>query len=215
MSLFVRLSYSYDQLSQFWDRLEKSSDTLVVYEHNTGLKNVHCHFYVTNCLVSTDTLKVWIKKIIPDVPKTHWSFKSSKSMVIDDGCITYMSKGKLEPVRANKIGLERIAELKALWVQPDDTKRVQRVKENKVITAYDMAVEVYNKVSGIKVKDDGDYSEYSDDYKRYVREAMAVHHKYRKAFCEYSLRRVVQTAYAMSRGGSESIVDKMHRVFFS
>lgn len=209
MSLFVRLSYSYDQLSQFWDRLEKSSDTLVVYEHNTGLKNVHCHFYVTKCEVSTDTLKNWIKKIIPDVPKTHWSFKSAT----DDGCITYMSKGKLEPVRANKIGLERIAELKAKWVQPADTKR--EVKGSKVITAYDMAVEVYNKVSGIKVNDTGDYSEYVDDYKRYVKEAMAVHHKYRKAFCEYSLRKVVQTAYSMSRGGSESLVDKMTKNFLS
>lgn len=211
--MFVRLSYSYDQLSQFWDRLENSVEVLVVYEHNTGLKNVHCHVYVTKCKVSTDTLKGWIKKFIPDVPKTHWSFKSSKSMVIDEGCITYMSKGKLEPVRANKIGLERIAELKAKWVQPADTKR--EVKGSKVITAYDMAVEVYNKVSGIKVNDTGDYSEYFDDYKRYVKEAMAVHHKYRKAFCEYSLRKVVQTAYSMSRGGSESIVDKMHRVFFS
>lgn len=198
MDLFVRLSYSYDHLSQFWDRLEKSCETLVVYEHNTGLKNVHVHFYVTNCQVSTDTLKNWIRKIIPEIPKTHWSFKTAK----DDGCITYMSKGELDPVRANKIGLGRIASLKDQWIPTPDI-RAKRVREQKGITAYDMAVEVYETMSQLGINED--YT----DYREFAQQAIRVHHKYCKPFCEYSIRKVIHTAYSMSTPGRNSLVERI------
>lgn len=202
MSLFVRLSYSYDQLSQFWDRLEKSCETLVVYEHNTGLKNCHCHFYVTGCTVSTDTLKNWIKKVIPDVPKTHWSFKTADN----DGCITYMSKGVLDPVRTNKIGLERIALLKSQWIPVPDI-RAKRVREQKVVTAYDMAVEVHETISQLGIEND--YS----NFREYAQQAIRVHHKYRKPFCEYSIRKVIHTAFSMSTPGREALVERIVRNF--
>lgn len=116
----VRITEPYTALKPFWDRLAETATKLVVYEHPDG--RVHNHALVET-QVSTDTLKNWVKRAlnVTRYPKTNWSFKTAQ----DDKFITYMSKGKYDPLVCIGVSAEHVALLRSQWVEQPRRELVQ------------------------------------------------------------------------------------------
>ena len=93
MDLFVRITITYEELEGFMEKFAEDCDKLIVYQHDASRK--HIHFYAVNCRIKTDAIKTRIKKYlhVTQWDKSNWSFKSADN----PSCITYMSKGKLDP----------------------------------------------------------------------------------------------------------------------
>lgn len=127
MDLFIRLTYSYTQLGDLMKLISSKSSSVVVYEHSG--KQVHIHALVKGCIVSTDTLKNYVRKFVGSVPKTAWSFKTATS----DDCIKYMSKGKLEPVFVHNYDIERIQKYKSEWEDYSYAKQTHKGMKQFVI----------------------------------------------------------------------------------
>lgn len=119
----VRITEPYIRLKPFWDRLAEGAPKLVVYEHTDG--RIHCHALVETTL-STDTLKNWVKKAlqVTAYPKTDWSFKTAEN----DRFITYMSKGRLNPLVCVGYSPEQIAELRSQWVEQPPRRELTQYK---------------------------------------------------------------------------------------
>lgn len=98
-----RITRTYDKLEQFVQKLSDHCTKLIVYQHDADeeIARDHIHGLVTECTVSTDTLKNWIKNVIncKQFPKSDWSFiaKDKQGNPVNDSFITYMSKGILQP----------------------------------------------------------------------------------------------------------------------
>lgn len=181
MAYFVRVSASYDTLKPFFESVP--AETLVVYEHDAS--RVHCHFYIITSL-KTDSLKVRLKKLYL-FTKTDWSFKTAR----DDLCVRYMAKGKYDPKYVRGYDQSKIDAYKADW-KPEAEKKTN-------LTTYDLAKEVYSYVKDKQLDSEEEY------YGAIIRNAIDIHHKYKKAFCEFSLMRVVETAASFSIQGVQSI----------
>lgn len=200
--MFVRISRPFVQCEQLIEHLASKSDKLVVYEHSEDVSRVHIHFYAV-CSVKSDTIRNYIRKLL-GCSKTDFSIKEKD---VDEKCITYMSKGKLDPVYVKGYELSDLNTLRSTWVDYQEVKRDRHVKKDQ-ITMYDMAKEVYDILKDINV----DSSE--EHYMRYLDIAIAVHHKHRKAFCEYSLRKVVHCAWCMSKEGKNAFMVRAVANFF-
>lgn len=102
--LHIRIDSTYEILKPFYEKIITSKG--IVYEHpynpKTG-KPIHCHAWIYDVEPSTDTLKNWVKKLIPDFAgKDSWYFREKTSKKHGtkpwtDELITYMSKGHLSP----------------------------------------------------------------------------------------------------------------------
>lgn len=107
-SYAVRVTRPSSVLAPVYSKLTSVCGVVVVYEHpDEG--NVHCHMYLGTCSVSTDTLKNYIKKAVGDVGRTEWSFKAGAT----PDFISYMSKGKYDPVYMSDISSDEISIYKA------------------------------------------------------------------------------------------------------
>lgn len=185
MAYFVRVSQSYDTLKPFFESVP--AETLVVYEHDAS--RVHCHFYIITSL-KTDSLKVRLKKLYR-FEKSDWSFKTAKN----DMCVRYMAKGKYDPKYVRGYDQQKIDAYKADW-KPDIPKEAKK-------TVYDMAEAVFNKIQISEC--------YSEEhlYREAIRIAILEHQIQRKAFCEFSLAKVVETAVAMTADGRSSLIRRL------
>lgn len=186
MAYFVRVTASYSELETFF--VSVPADTVVVYQHDEA-SQVHCHFYIVTSL-KTDSLKVRLKKL-KQFDKTQWSFKTAR----DDRCIRYMAKGKYEPKYVRGYSQDKINDFKADW-KPE-------AKEKEKATVYDIAQEVYDAIKNNNYESDYEY------YKAIISNAISVHHRYRKPFCEFSLSKVVETASTLSIKGVEILERRM------
>lgn len=103
-----RITRPYSDLESVVLKMAFVSDKIIFYEHDKDdkIERTHCHFFTENLKVSTDTVKNWIKQSlnVSSFPKTDWMFKteyedrkSKKKIPVDHNCITYFSKGKLDP----------------------------------------------------------------------------------------------------------------------
>jgi hypothetical protein len=135
MSLFIRITRGYEQVKEWVNKVADNSVSCIVYEH-TGekTKKVHIHLLVEGAKVSTETLKRWLSSGPMDMyARSDWSFKEKyDNKPVDRGCITYMSKGHLDPVFVRNIDDQTIYELKNKWVvykgnndKPDTNKATQ------------------------------------------------------------------------------------------
>jgi hypothetical protein len=209
--LFVRISFPYDRIKTALAKVSEQSKAMVVYEHNDKVDNVHVHFLVVDPVISTDTMKNYIRKDVGKVEKTQWSFKKAD----DTSCITYMSKGKLEPVYCVNVPTDEIARLKALWVSKE---RSEKRKSDKP-TQYELARMVHEACKDSEPVSEGWMSEFKGNqtnhsvetnFKSYARMAIKLHHKYGISFSPYSLERVLCTAMSMEEGAyRETIVQIM------
>jgi len=111
----VRITRSAVDLSGVFVKFGEKCDVLVAYEHpDEG--NVHCHIYVENCKVERDMLKNYVRKCIGAVIAEDWSFKTKydkKTKDVDRNFISYMSKGKYDPVYMSNMDADEIAGYKA------------------------------------------------------------------------------------------------------
>lgn len=216
--LFVRISFPWDRIKTALEKVSEQSTAMVVYEHNDKVDNVHVHCLVVDPKISTDTMKNYIRKEVGKVEKTQWSFKKAD----DYSCITYMSKGKLEPVHCANVPVDEISRLKALWV----SKERSVVRKNDKPTQYDLALEIHRTLhEGREKQTIPDYFESDEnytqhytnalhDYKEYCQLAIKLHHKHHISFSFFSLDKVIHTAYTMRQEHRESFVAKLTEKFF-
>lgn len=122
--LAIRVTKSAEALRSFYDRLDQASDKYIIYEHNERSDNIHIHGFIVNCMVSTDTLKNWIKKDVGTVKASEWSFKTAT----DYKFITYMSKGCLTPYKVHNFDMQEIEQYKSEWVPMSKPKGLTQYK---------------------------------------------------------------------------------------
>lgn len=155
--LKIRISKTYEELKDFVKKLSDACDVCVVYEHESDetVNRTHIHAYVENPQVSTDTMKNWVKKSLKVVtfPKTDWSFTEAK----DRGFVTYLSKGKLDPLFCKGIDAEACRLLKEAWVLLDampkrKTQYVLKVEnpEQQKMRQAEMIAEIRRRVNTYK-----------------------------------------------------------------
>lgn len=128
MLLFCRVSLDYGTLAKVFEVLQNETDVLVVYEHEADedVNRTHVHFLI-DWVASVDTLKNRFKINCTTVTfkgNSSWSFlssykpfKKSKEVPVNEDCITYMSKGELEPVVLKGFTQDLIAKYKDRWVE--------------------------------------------------------------------------------------------------
>ena len=119
---FCRVTTSSETLTPLWDKL--MGFNIIAYEHKENILNIHVHFLIKNFTLSTDTLKNYIKKVTGVKFKaTDWSFKTvytphkdAPEIQVNDGCITYMSKGHLQPCFKTGFSDSYIDDFKLKWL---------------------------------------------------------------------------------------------------
>lgn len=107
MSSFAfRISSAYDDVKL--DELFELCERVIIYQHNadTSVKRTHIHGLVFGCTRKEDTVRNRFFK-----GKYDYSLKSK----VDDMFITYMSKGKLDPVFVKGFDPELIGLRKSEW----------------------------------------------------------------------------------------------------
>lgn len=209
MNIAFRVSEPSNKLIGFYDQLSKVSTHLIVYEHQAS--QIHIHGLVIDCKVSTDTLKNWIKKCmgIKVYDKSKWSFKTEyEGKPVDTNFITYMSKGKLEPVFSNYT-LSEIEKFKNAWIQPE--KVSSKEKEDK-ITIWNIAQEV----DQIYRQQYGEYEHNGIDEFHLVIERITpiiikVLRKYRKGFDTFLVKKILTTALSSHERFTCVIVENLKR----
>lgn len=132
----LRISRPYDQLREVFKGLE--AEFIVVYEHNEASR-VHIHALLKECPIQLLGLKRRIEKVVGKVSKTDWSFKTTE---ITEQFITYMSKGKLDPVFVKGYTPERIASYRSAWIEPEKKVQTKLTKPNDKATYREILDEV-------------------------------------------------------------------------
>lgn len=122
MSYFCRISRSYEDLAEVFSSLTCKADALVVYEHEKDeeISRTHVHFYVEGSQITVEGIKKRVKAVCPDITKYDWSFNQKN---VDRNCITYMSKGVLDP-KMNRGGID-VSYYKDLWEEREKPKKYQ------------------------------------------------------------------------------------------
>lgn len=121
--LAIRVTRPAGDLRSFIERIEARCDKLIIYQHDESSRP-HIHGLITNCQVSTDTLKNYIKTSlgVTSFPKTDWSFVSKD---VNEKFITYMSKGRLDPVYSKGYDEHEVNEFRNQWEDKPHKKSVQ------------------------------------------------------------------------------------------
>lgn len=206
MKLAIRITLAWsDKLEEFFNGLDRA----VVYQHDADeeISRTHVHA-LAETSVSTDTLKNRLHKILGWRPgRSDWAFTQKiKHNPVQDKFITYMSKGKLEPVFIKGFNQEVCDKYKALWV----VKKIPPVaeKQHTNVTALDIATELKRYI--MTEIWDGDHPE---DFKPYALDAVThrwivnkcidLHNKYGKTYMVHSLLRVIQTAWGQCPNNSK------------
>lgn len=167
--------------------------------------------YIEKCTVSTDTIKNYCKRsgIDGGVRGSGWSFKSAT----DTGCITYMSKGNLEPSFVKGFTQEEIVSYRDSWVERTgktsakyQTKLQYIVKESPIEAKKrknDLIKEMINELGAHKKTVNLEY--YVDE--TIVRAIIKVLNDNNVIFGRYTIRDYYDTI--CSRKYTDSFVDSM------
>lgn len=142
----IRITRSYAELETWLKGLHDVTQ-IVVYEHHDGAR-IHCHALFKGCLTIVNTLKARLTKLIGKVDKTDWSFPTTyKSngieIPVNDGLITYMAKGHLEPSYNKGFTQELINEYKDKWVVKATNPRRSSSKKVTYADIVDLSIEQY------------------------------------------------------------------------
>lgn len=136
MNCQIRISRSYDEVKELVTDIEKISQQMVVYQHDSDedVNRTHIHIYAYEVSLSEDTIRNRIKKVI--IEKLDWSFsktygKRPDIRRIDMGAISYGSKGKYDPVLVKGISDEIIKQKKTEGY--DVKKDKLTVKNGKIV----------------------------------------------------------------------------------
>jgi len=234
----VRVSLGHSDLQSEWTRILGACERFVLYEHEADeeINRSHVHCLVVNPSISDETMKNWIGRH-RGKGNTFWSFKTTykpkkteAEIPVNLNFITYMSKGTYSPLVVKGFTAEEIEQYRVAWVNYPTHSSVKADNDDKknTITMYHMAREVHESFRYKKNKvpiqtlidpteyqdNDPGYTDPAEPYREYIKRAIHVHHKYEKAFCSFSLEKVVQTAFSMRAENRESLVDKMCKKFY-
>lgn len=213
MKLAIRLTLEWnDMLHEYFDRFDRA----VVYQHNADeeVSRTHVHALVETD-VTTDTMKNHLQKILGyRLPASDWSFVSKlKRLPVEDKFITYMSKGKLEPVYTKGFTAEEIERYKSDWIERTEPGPANTTDKDglKQISSYQISKElaawIDSKTSGTGwfyyqgrfTNGNTDNIEITEE--EVIEKCIGLHNKYSKSYCDFSLVRVIQTSYGLSEKG--------------
>lgn len=133
-----RVSLPYNDMSGVVEMWSRSCDKMVVYEHQAdeGCNTTHVHMIMINCKYkSQDTLCNQFRKLIETDRKGNglWSWEHKDFPNPDESYVTYMSKGKLEPVFVMNMTVNEIEVFKSRWRQYNKVEK-KHVIENEMNT---------------------------------------------------------------------------------
>lgn len=143
--LAIRLTRNAGDLAQFFVKIDAVCSRQIWFEHKAdgSVARTHVHGLVEGLTVSKETLRNWLRfgdavhidQIRTNWNKADWSFKEHyKSPFgkkpIDINMVTYMSKGKLEPVHKKDFDDWRI--YRDAWVEP--VRRQAKLTDREVPT---------------------------------------------------------------------------------
>lgn len=197
MNYAIRMTFKWSEVSVLFHDL-KEAKALVVYEHMDGTRP-HIHAYVEEMTITPQTMKNRLTRLLGFKPhKTDWSFKTDA----DRKFITYMSKGHLQPSYVKNIDEAEIDGYRSQWIERRQPSPEMKAKS---ITSWDIAQELANIIDEkreLRVVYKDAYVTRHEWYEippeEIIKECIEVHKKYRKTFCDFSLIRVIQTAYGIS-----------------
>lgn len=216
-SYAVRITYPYTRLKGFTQRLLEVCDRLAIYQHDEASR-VHIHAYLDRCQVSVQTMKNWIIADVDEQPtKDMWSFKTkTREGPIEDRFLTYMSKGKLDPVLVKGFTQDQINYYRSQWIDLTTDSGTPAESSKDTITIYRMAREL---AQYIDTKSQSDYdlvqgkfisAQESLPMREVVLQAIRIHNKYQKSYTDFCIQRLVQTAIGQCSRHDlrEQLVDK-------
>lgn len=131
LSLRVTMTALELQEKKFYEYLAERSDGVCCVEHfaDANIRRTHCHIYVAGCKVKYDAINDRLTSI--GVAKGNTG-RTIKYKDVDEGIITYMSKGKLDPSFLYGITREHYDYLRSKWIEPEKSSPVKNEKAKRV-----------------------------------------------------------------------------------
>lgn len=145
MNYAVRITRPYDDVQQWVSRVALVCEKMVVYEHNENVSRVHIHAHIWGCAVTRATLCNYLQEAlhIDKVNSRDIAFKtqykprgSTVKQEIDDGNISYMSKGKYDPKYNKGYSDEEIAKLKEKGFDKKKFEKERKTSDDALWEAY-------------------------------------------------------------------------------
>lgn len=204
-----RVTFSLEELTTVWDRIEEACDRFVLVEHKADAKvsRTHVHGYVVGLRVTIPSIKNWITEtVLRKVNRSDWSFKSSyknpitkQTCGVDEKIIVYMLKGHLWPYIHKGYTADQIHEFQRLWV----SKR--QIQTDLLDQESDGKVTFYQMVEQIETK----LNLYQRDVtpRDVIKEIIHVHRLNHKMISRYKIRDFYDTLNA--RMNPDSFVDQI------
>lgn len=118
--LFIRLTREWAVLKDFIENV--CCSRIAVYEHTADeeVKRTHIHFYIDDYPNTIEGFKKSLKKHLQTTSydRSDWSFQEKHDgSPVNSGCITYMTKGVLDPVFQKGFTQEELNTFKEQWVE--------------------------------------------------------------------------------------------------
>lgn len=121
MNYAIRITFPASRLEKFFSRLALHVDKLVVYEHDERQDNIHCHLIAFGYRGDEKNIKRWAEEALnllldrtKFAKKTKYSAKDKpKDVPVDEGAVSYASRGWRDPKYVKGFSVEEIAALKA------------------------------------------------------------------------------------------------------
>lgn len=203
--VFARITVPYASVANAFVKIRQSADRIIVYEHNEREDNIHIHFLVEGNQLSTDTLKNYFKGegFTPDPRGRCWSFTRAD----DRKCITYMSKGHLNPIYCDGFDDEEINGYKNAWVPQKGQQLMTRYVVKETVSEakkrkYDMVQDMLNRLKGHHFQN---MSLYADE--KVVQVVLDVLHANKVCFNRFTFRDYYDTV--CSQGDKDNFVSSM------
>lgn len=206
MKIAIRFTLPFDdKLKEYFNSFEQ----MVVYQHDADeeVSRTHVHALVETS-VSTDTLKNRLQKLIGyRLSKSDWAFsaKGRDGSPIEDRFITYMSKGKLQPIALKGFTQEQCDSYKGLWVE--QSKPLRSKSDTKDVTNLDIARELQEYITkqAVVQYDDVHSKLFIDNISTpmMIEKCIDLHNKYNKTYVDHSLVRIIQTSWGLCYQGSK------------
>lgn len=225
MRIAIRFTLPFDdKLKEYFNSFEQ----MVVYQHDADeeVSRTHVHALVETS-VSTDTLKNRLQKILGyRLPKADWAFsmKGKDGTPIEDRFVTYMSKGKLQPIALKGFTQEQCDSYKGLWVEQSKPLREKKDLITSHFIAQELAQFMDEQAHERKILISPPHAitkEYRHEWYdvspfEMIKQAIKIHNKYGKTYCDFSLIRVIQTAMGLSKRQkwNDVLVDSVYRKLF-
>lgn len=190
MNYAIRLTYKWSEVADLFRNLsDDEAKAIVVYEHDDG-NRPHIHAYVEELTITPQTMKNRLIRLLGFKPhKTDWSFKSDANRKF----ITYMSKGNLQASFVKNIDEAEIDGYRSQWIERRQPSPEMKAKS--AATSFDMARELSEWIKQHIKKYDGYYEPPEDFW--IVDQCITIHNKAQKTYTDFSLLRIIQTAWGM------------------